>query len=432
MCEELDEYLKFRSSEVKKILHDKASSKEERALEYIFEDVSINRIKQTIYDVKYIKRFYFKYFSEFELSELNQVKNEIEKIDNIIDNIIKLRKEKFYEMRLKKNLNIKDIKDCLYSDNIEYRKLYNQYYIFRRLEEKVKKYTLRIWKNELTDYKKYKKGKRFCLLVHSITYHGKVTKDNIGERPIISTSLITNRHIQVYRKKFGFIYDISINNLLLFGTGDCQSGADSGILSKINPIEYEKIDNKNYFTYFSFDASKTHTPKQLEEYLIKKSEQDEENKIYNEIVLKNTEDTRPCAIFFITYGDKYFNSDYEEAKKLAKEFNLEIVEINLSYYKNIKISKKEEKEILARLYEKCIIEVCATDERILSEKFFQTINLEKDYNKFLFLFKKICKCNNEEKFKKIIMYYIRLWIRRKHIINELKKIYKRLYNILNV
>lgn len=433
MNKELDEYLEFRKSEVEKILCPRSitlssemGSKEERALEFIFGDIKINRIKQTLKDIAFIERLYYKYFSKSQLLELNYIRNEIEQIDSIIDDIINVRKRKYCEIKFKKKLNISNIKECLSSDNVVYKRLYKEYDEFKQLEKRVVKYTLQLWKNQLTDYSKYKQGKRFCFLVHSITYHGKVTKENIGERPTISTSLITNRHMQVFGQKFGFIYDLSANNLLLIDKDDCQSYTDSGSFKKINPIEYEKIDDENYLVYSSFDASKTRIPKTLEEYLVRKSKNDVGNKIYNEIILKNDKDTKPLAIFYITNGDKYFSDDYEQVKKFANEFNLEIIEINTSYYKEIKVNKEEKKMILDRLYDRCIREVSYTQDEVFIEKFFTTINLKEDYDRLLFLYKKICRCNSEQKFRKIIMRYIRLWIKWNDIVDKLCKAWRRL------
>lgn len=70
----------------------------------------------------------------------------------------------------------------------------------------------------------YQRGHKFKFLVHAIRTNAENALKNAKSYPIISTSLITDEFQGTYQKsKFGFVYQPSVENVMLISNSDCYA-----------------------------------------------------------------------------------------------------------------------------------------------------------------------------------------------------------------
>lgn len=213
---------------------------------------------------------------------------------------------------------------------------YNAYVNFQNnIENPLAEITLRTWENQLTKPNEYRRGHKFKFLVHAIRTNAENALRYAKSRPIISTSLITDEFQETYQKsKFGFVYQPSVENVLLISSSDCYADP----LPFIHPYieaEYFSLTSiplgpNTYLQYNNYHACKTMHIEEIENPSNRNQkcniEDVKESKTYNEIVLINDSYTNPIAVFLLeTENTNEFS--VTQAEELATKLKLPLLRI---------------------------------------------------------------------------------------------------------
>lgn len=195
------------------------------------------------------------------------------------------------------------------------------------IENKFKNITDMVWNNSITNPKNYVPGEPFMFIVHNfsktiVTNSTKINEQS-GRNGRISTSLITDKEMGVFgNNKYGFVYS-DISKIVTAGKRDLYS--------------YE-TEKEGKFMQNS-DNSSLITPQEIEAYCVNKCVEEngqtlssDSSNIYNEILL-NSEGLSPSAVYCITFGEKDLSDDYRNAKALAENVGLPLIEIDISLYR---------------------------------------------------------------------------------------------------
>ncbi len=307
------------------------------------------RIRQMLEDINIMINKYKNLFDDYDINIIKNNEKKLKNILNIREKIYNDRinnRSKFEEYIKSNHVNetlTQHMREIFNNDMKLYREFLNEYKKVRYIQDSLINYTSKIWESELTDPNKYIHGQPFKFLIHSLTHKSEVTPENIVvNKPIINSSLITDRHLEVFGSNYGFVYPFKKENIILIGKDDLYADIfDSKVISP-DIILDEWISRDKIFKYTTIESSKTMTPFQIEEDNLSRCEDrnkknlncdsyNSNNKIINEIVLRNNEANRPIAIFYITNGDEDFNTNsqdlYKKAKKLSQQHNLKLIVI---------------------------------------------------------------------------------------------------------
>lgn len=198
-----------------------------------------------------------------------------------------------------------------------------------RMKEYINNISAKLYTQQLTDPKSFMNGNPFMFVVHNLTSHTdiKVT-DEFYRKNFLSGSLITDKEMGLYgRNKVGFIYPVE-NNLLAADSKDIQS--------------YNKDNDHSLEFIGQYDTPMIKPPLHVEQECMQKTISEtgeilnygENSNVYNEVVL-DIRNKKPSGIFCITNGEKGLNSNYIAAVKLAEEFQLPLIDIDMSIYRSM-------------------------------------------------------------------------------------------------
>ena len=149
------------------------------------------------------------------------------------------------------------------------------------IENPLAKITLEKWENQLTKPNEYRRGHKFKFLVHAINTTNVRAIQNAKSRPIISTSLITDEFQGTYKEsQFGFIYQPTLENVLLISSSDCYADDIPFCTKHINAENFSlttiPIGSDKFLHYTDNKACKTMHIEEIE---------NGSKSSYNEIVL---------------------------------------------------------------------------------------------------------------------------------------------------
>ncbi|NBH34382.1 hypothetical protein D3Z58_12615 [Clostridiaceae bacterium] len=211
-----------------------------------------------------------------------------------------------------------DINNFLKDYELTYLKvicLYEEYLCEeRKLVEKI----IDIWNEELTNCNDYINDENYKFLVYATELEAEnVVKNVVNSNAVLHTSYITSKNAKTYRdRKYGLIYELKKDNLLLMNKSDNQV-----VDKKIKLNSYKFSLNSEFFfikngitevTWTDWKMGRTYLPEQLL------------SQEYNEINLINNENTIPKAVFVFENADKQWK---QEAEKLAKLLSLNVLEL---------------------------------------------------------------------------------------------------------
>ena len=192
----------------------------------------------------------------------------------------------------------------------------------------LKNISIKLYKQQLTEPQDYVSGEPFMFVVHNLTGRTDIkSTDEFYRESFLSTSLITDKEMGLYGgKKVGFIYPVD-NNLLVADSKDVQS--------------YNRENNTSLEYIGQYDKPTTKPPVQIEKECMQQtlSETGEilnygaDSNVYSELVL-DIRGKKPTGIFCITNGEKELNSNYVTALRLSVEFNLPLIDIDMSIYRS--------------------------------------------------------------------------------------------------
>lgn len=231
-----------------------------------------------------------------------------------------------------------ELQNCLSEDNREFHDRLELYKRFNKyIESPLAEITLRKWVNQLTTPSEYKKGARFKFLIHAIRSNKKIKIPYLKNEPIISTSLITDEFQGTYQNaKYGFVYQPTLENVMVIGSSDCYINLLPIKLSDITNIPhhfsltYTPMTEKKCVFFTNHLACKTMHIEEIEKQSLQKQKREiqdsSHNDMYNEIVLINDAETNPIAVFLLETKDP---NEFErsQATKLSKQLELPLVKI---------------------------------------------------------------------------------------------------------
>ena len=186
----------------------------------------------------------------------------------------------------------------------------------------------RIFDQHQTLPKSFINGESFMFTVHNLTSNTNLkANDEFYRKNFISTSLITDKEMGLYgQNKVGFIYTTD-NNVIASESKDVYS--------------YNTSDDNSQIFIGKYDKPTIKPPIQIEQECMKKTIKEtgeilnysKNSNVYNEVVL-DIRNKKPTGIFCITNGEKGFNPNYIAAEKLSTEFNLPLIDIDMSIYRS--------------------------------------------------------------------------------------------------
>jgi hypothetical protein len=187
--------------------------------------------------------------------------------------------------------------------------------------------SLKLFEQHQTDPKNFVNGESFVFTVHNLTsYTDLKINDEFYRKNFISTSLITDKEMGLYgSNKVGFIYPVD-GNIVAADSKDVYS--------------YNTKDNDSQIFIGKFDKPTIKPPIQIEQECMKKTIEktgeilnySKNSNVYSEVVL-DIKNMKPTGVFCVTNGEKELNPNYVEAMRLSKEFNLPLVDIDMSIYR---------------------------------------------------------------------------------------------------
>lgn len=227
-------------------------------------------------------------------------------------------------------------------------------------------------------------GEPFMFVAHNLTSSTDIkATDELYRKNFISASLITDKEMALYgNNRVGFIYSID-NNVIASDSKDIYSYNTSDDASQVFIGKYDKptikpptqieqecmqktIDkNGEILNYVSVDSNNFYKS---------------ENNFYSEVVL-DIRKKRPTGVFCVTNGEKELNLDYIEAKRLADEFGVPLVDIDISLYRSksgLEPTTKNERiksvaDMLFVYYEKRGLNIDYSTRTALAEKYSEQI-----------------------------------------------------------
>lgn len=224
--------------------------------------------------------------------------------------------------------------------NEELYKLYSYYYqlsvminnnqinddILMKVEKDLKSVVDKVWENSITNGTDFKQGEPFKFIVHNISsdeMNGK-RLGNYGRDSRLSCSLITDQEMCLFGAyKYGFVLPYE-SNIVTSGYKDLDS--------------YES--NYGEKLCLNKENSTLITPDLLESYTAELSMQNNGQKLvhkkgfnHNEILLDTSKGVNPNAVYCVTFGENELNRDYRQAKLLAQQYGLPLIEIDISLYR---------------------------------------------------------------------------------------------------
>jgi hypothetical protein len=188
--------------------------------------------------------------------------------------------------------------------------------------------SVKLFYQHQTDPKNFINGESFMFTVHNLTSYTNIeATDEFYRKNFISTSLITDKEMGLYGpNKVGFIYPVD-SNVVASESKDVYS--------------YNTNDDASQIFIGKYDKPTIKPPTQVEHECMKKTIEQtgeilnysKDSNVYSEVVL-DIRDKKPSGIFCVTNGEKELNPNYAEAMRLSAEFNLPLVDIDMSVYRN--------------------------------------------------------------------------------------------------
>lgn len=237
--------------------------------------------------------------------------------------------------------NLFEYKKCRKAiSNIDLYNLYGSYYQLsngikngsitedeiNKIEGSLKPIIDKIWEVSLTNVQDFNLGDEFKFIVHNISndeMNGK-TLGNNGEKTRLSTSLISDKEMGLFGYyKYGFILPYE-SNVITSGFSDLDSYetnfGEKLCLNKTNSllITPDTLANEAANKNIRINGSLLNYDK---------------GSSYNEILLDSSKGLNPSAVYCITYGEKELNRNYRQSKKLAEEYGLPLIDIDLTLYR---------------------------------------------------------------------------------------------------
>lgn len=195
-----------------------------------------------------------------------------------------------------------------------------------KIEGNLKPIIDKIWEVSLTNVRDFNLGDEFKFIVHNISndeMNGKKLGNN-GQKTRLSTSLISDKEMGLFGYyKYGFILPYE-SNVITSGFSDLDSYetnfGEKLCLNKTNSslITPDTLANEAANKNIRINGSLLNYDK---------------GSSYNEILLDSSKGLNPSAVYCITYGEKELNRNYRQAKKLAEEYGLPLIDIDISLYR---------------------------------------------------------------------------------------------------
>ena len=201
----------------------------------------------------------------------------------------------------------------------------------------------RVWDHELTNFDDFQVGGNFKFVITVPTvdssFYDKSNKD------IISSSLITNKHMGTFnRKNYGLVCNVDASNFLISSSFDihgvCPKENDyPGYIHLATTADGHKVFGKKAFNTLKL-------PTEIEMELIKQNIKENGDFIledYKNIYSDITLDAKSTNFLGVILFEPYNEYEQKEAEALAQKYNVELKIIPKKLYYN-KLSLASEKE----------------------------------------------------------------------------------------
>lgn len=335
-------------------------------------------ISKSIYNsLKVIEEDYSDFFNR---NSVRSISKNIEEFNNSFEKIIDIcykkealnedRRDEYWKDYLRfelKDENLKD--DVIRNENVVGRRITDEYFLqikreadnIFKIEERCHPTVRELWSRELSSVSEYQPDGEFSLLIKVLADWRKyenspVKEDYMKNRIGTSCSFITNNRVEKFElgsSDYGYVYDIKKGFL---GATDRDSYLEEKIFGyypeigshvvKFNDMFRIYQDKKNEL-FTAVESTKITTPNELVERF---------SQIRANEVIVDRRKAKPCAIFYLSYGQKMICKDYEKAAALAKKTGLPLLEIkylNLdykyTYLGHSALSESERKRIFEKM-----------------------------------------------------------------------------------
>lgn len=226
------------------------------------------------------------------------------------------------------------------------------------IENLLKKYSIKVWKNELTDVKKFRNGNNYCFSVHSLLidpnlrfendeqlkydkYEERMNMLQNKDRRFLSTSLVSGQLTRLFNEShIAAIMNVDESNYIGACCKDAGTGDSMFAINLMCPGNYDDIyilrrdEEGNIYT--REPATLVSTPK-----IIKFNQlYDDSTVTISEIILDRMK-SKTEGILCYVYGNEFLSYSRKFAEKLGTKFNLPVLYIDKMLYKGENISEYE-------------------------------------------------------------------------------------------
>lgn len=282
---------------------------------------------------------YSNLFNEEEKSNINKYTDKIEEYIRLLNGF--------------KQLLIKD--KCHSSIHRKFKIITQEIF---EIEQLLKKYSIKVWKNELTDIKNFKNGGNYCFAVHSLLmdpsliyeqdeqvvqqqYEKRLAMLQDKRRRYLSTSLVANELTCLfYESHIAAIIKVDESNYIGAcsqdaGTGDSMFTTTCAFKGNFDDIYTLKRDESgNFFT--AQPATIVSTPKVIKY----KQLYDDRTVTISEIILDRMKSETQGILCYV-YGNEFLSYSRRFAERLGIKYNLPVVYIDKMLYTDKKIGEYE-------------------------------------------------------------------------------------------
>lgn len=232
------------------------------------------------------------------------------------------------------------------------------------VEQLLKKYSVKVWKTQLTDINKFQNGDSYCFVAHSLLMYPNLKYEENEEviqeqyeermdmlqdtkRRFLSTSVVTNELTRLfYDSHIAAIIQVDENNYIAAnyrdaGTGDSMYTKTCALKGNYDDIYTIRRDESGNI-YTREPATIVSTP----EVIKHKQLHDEKAVTVSEVILDRMKSQTKGILCYI-YGNEFLSYSRKFAEKLGEKYNLPILYVDkMLYYSDRNISEYEFEEQL--------------------------------------------------------------------------------------
>ena len=281
------------------------------------------------------------------------------------------------------------------------------------IEQLLKKYSLMVWKTQLTSINKFNNGSNYCFVAYSLLmdpnlkyindeqlileqYEKRMDMLQDGKRRFLSTSLVSNELTRLfYESHIAAIIQLNESNYIAANYRDAATGDSmfsKTCIEKSNDDDIYTVRKDELGNIFTGEPATIISTPEVIKY---KQLYDERAVTVSEVILDRQKSKAEGVLCYV-YGNTFLSYSRKFAQELGKKYNLPVIYIDKTLYTDKKISEYE-------LYEQ--FEIVRGIKQYLDEETKERVyslsgrNFDMTHNTYLKIFELANKqsiSNNEE------------------------------------